>query len=74
MIYIERIETLLKEQDKRKKDLAKILDCEPTTISKYLNNSRNLKIDDLIKICVYLNASPEYILGFTNKYKPLPKK
>lgn len=74
MIYIDRINSLLKEQDKRKKDLAKILDCEPTTISKYLNNSRNLKIDDLIKICEYLNTSPEYILGFTNKFRELPKE
>lgn len=33
-----------------------------------------MKIDSIIKLCIFYNISPEYIFGFTNEMKELPKK
>lgn len=64
LFYLENIKAIMKFQNKKQSDLAKELNVKPTTVSKYLNGTRMLKIDDLIKICQFLNTTPDDILDF----------
>ena len=35
---------------------------------------RKMDVEQIIKICEFYNISADYLLGFTNDAKPLPKK
>lgn len=62
--YIENIREKMQLEKKKQKDLAKYLNVKPTTISKYFNGTRKITIDDLVKICYFLNTTPNEILDF----------
>ncbi|MBO5395390.1 MAG: helix-turn-helix transcriptional regulator [Clostridia bacterium] len=74
MIYNKRIKDLREDNDKKQKDIALILNTDQSYYSKYERGERPLPIEHLITLCRYYNISADYILGFTNEQKPLPKK
>ena len=74
MIYNKRIKDLREDNDKKQKDIADILKTDQSYYSKYERGERPLPIEHLITLCRYYNISADYILGFTNEQKPLPKK
>ena len=74
MIYNKRIKDLREDNDKKQKDIADILRTDQSYYSKYERGERPLPIEHLITLCRYYNISADYILGFTNEQKPLPKK
>lgn len=74
MIYSKRIKDLREDNDKKQKDIALILNTDQSYYSKYERGERPLPIEHLITLCRYYNISADYILGFTNEQKPLPKK
>lgn len=72
-IYIERIKALREDNDLKQKEVAKAI-CKSQQGYDHIENERaRLSIDDLTELCKFYNISPEYILGFTNTPKPLPK-
>lgn len=73
MIYAQRIRDLREDKDLLQSDIAKLLNTTQSYYAQYENGHRPLPIDHLITLCKYYNVSPEYILGFTNTPKPLPK-
>ncbi len=73
MIYSQRIRDLREDKDLLQSDIAKLLNTTQSYYAQYENGHRPLPIDHLITLCKYYNVSPEYILGFTNTPKPLPK-
>lgn len=73
MIYIERIKALREDNDKKQKEIAIILKKSQQGYAHLENEQARLSIDDLITLCRYYNVSADYILGFTDKIKPLPK-
>ncbi len=76
MIYTTRIKILREERAPKtsQKDIAVILQTTQQYYSQYENGKRPLPIEHLMKLCVFYNVSADYILGFTNEKKPLPKQ
>ena len=73
-IYNERIKELRIDNDKKQTEVANILDTDQSYYSKYEKGKRPLPIEHLMKLCIFYNVSADYILGFTNEKKPLPKQ
>ena len=74
MIYTERIKALREDNDKKQKEIAIILKKSQQGYAHIENEEARLSIDDLITLCRYYDISADYILGFTDQIKPLPKK
>ena len=74
MIYAQRIRAIREDKDLKQSDIAQILQTTQSYYAQYENEHRPLPIEHLITLCRFYDISPEYILGFTNTPKPLPKK
>lgn len=74
MIYAQRIRNIREDHDKTQDEISKILNTDQSYYSKYERGIRPLPIEHLITLCRYYNISADYILGFTNEPKQLPKK
>lgn len=72
--YSQRIRDLREDNKKTQKDIAELLNTTQSYYAQYENKHRPLPIEHLITLCRYYNVSADYILGFTNEAKPLPKK
>ena len=74
MNYQQRIRNLREDNDKTQAQIAIVLKTNQSYYSKYENGVRPLPIEHLITLCRFYNISADYILGFTDEPKPLPKK
>lgn len=74
MIYAQRIRDLREDKDLNQSEIATILKTTQSYYAQYENGHRPLPIEHLITLCRFYDISPEYILGFTNTPKELPKK
>lgn len=74
MIYAQRIKDLREDKDMKQRQIAEILKTTQSYYAQYENEKRPLPIEHLITLCRYYNVSADYILGFTNEPKQLPKK
>lgn len=72
--YNEIIQELREDRDYTQEKIAKILNTSQSNYSKYEKGIIQPSIDQIIKLCIFYNISPEYILGFTNTPNELPKK
>lgn len=72
--YVKRIRDLREDKDYKQEHVAKILNTTQGYYSKYELGKRALPIEHLITLCKLYNVSADYILGFTDVPKPLPKK
>lgn len=71
--YIKRIRDLREDNDLTQNTIAKVLNTTQTNYSKYERDERKITIEQLIIICKYYGLSADYILGFTDIPKMLPK-
>lgn len=74
MQYTQRLEDLRKDKDLTQEQLAKLLDLKREQYRRYETGINEIKAGFIIKICKFYNVSADYLLGFTNEYKRLPKK
>ena len=72
--YYDRLRELREDRDLTQADIAKILKTTQQYYGQYEIGKRPLHIEHLITLCEYYNVSADYILGFTDEPKPLPKK
>lgn len=72
--YAKRIRDTREDKDLTQAQIAKALHTTQGYYSKYELGKRALPIDHLITLCKLYNLSADYLLGFTNEPKPLPKK
>lgn len=70
----QRIRALREDKDLSQTQAAEFLKASQTVYSRYERNERNLPIDYLYTLCKFYGVSADYILGFTDEPKPLPKK
>ena len=63
MDYIDRLTDLRTDRDLEQKDIAELLNCQQSTISKYEKRKNDYKIEHLIKLCKFYGVSADYILG-----------
>ena len=74
MYYTQRLKDLREDRDLHQADLAEVLDTSQQQYSLYETGKRKMDVEQIIKICEFYNISADYLLGFTNEAKPLPKK
>lgn len=74
MNYVNRIRALREDKDLKQREIAKILNKSQQGYAHLENGLARFTIDDLITLCRYYNVSADYILGFTNEPKPLPRR
>ena len=72
--YAKRIRDLREDIDANQKSIAKVLHTTQSQYSKYELGKRSLPIEHLIELCILYDVSADYILGFTNEKKQLPRK
>lgn len=63
MDYIDRLTELREDNDIEQAEIACILNCQQSAVSKYETRRNKYKIEDLIKLCKFYNVSADYILG-----------
>lgn len=73
MYYTQRLEDLRKDNDLTLEELAKDLGMQREQYRRYETGINEIKASFIIKICKYYDVSADYLLGFTNTYKKLPK-
>lgn len=72
--YTKRIRDLREDKDYSQEAIARVLHTSQTVYSRYELGKRALPIEHLITLCKLYDVSADYILGFTNEPKKLPKK
>ena len=72
--YAKRLRDLREDLDIKQKNIAKVLHTTQSYYSKYELGKRPLPIEHLITLCKLYDVSADYLLGFTNEKKPLPRK
>lgn len=65
----ERLKELMTERDMNASDLAKVLEVNPATTSRYLNGISLPSFDHLAKILEYFDCSADFLIGLT-EYPP----
>lgn len=73
MHYTQRLKDLRTDKDLKQEAIAMTLKITRQQYQLYESGKRKLPIDLLIDLCRFYNISADYILGFTNNEKPLPK-
>lgn len=74
MIYAQRIKELRQQNNKKQEEIAEILGTSQQYYGKYELNKRPMPIEHLMTLCEYYNVSADYILGYIDEQKELPKR
>ena len=74
MNYRQRIRDLREDKDLTQEEIARILQTTQRVYSRYETGYNEMPIRHLITLCQYYKISADYILGFTNEPRQLPKK
>lgn len=72
--YTKRIRDLREDRDYTQQQIARVLRTTQGYYSKYELGKRTLPIEHLITLCKLYDVSADYLLGFTDVPKKLPKK
>ena len=74
MMYYERMKAIREDKDLHQTDVAEMLSIKQQQYSEYERGLRLIPITYLTEFCEKLDVSPEYILGFIDEPKPIPRK
>lgn len=64
---------LREDHDLKQEAIAVTLNMTRQQYQLYESNKRQLPINKLMELCKFYDVSADYLLGFTDTYKPLPK-
>lgn len=73
MDYRTRIRNVREDRDLTQEQIGKLLRKSQQGYSHIESGRAELKIEDLIKLCRFYNLSADYLIGLTDKVKPLKK-
>lgn len=74
MYKYSRVKDLREDEDKTQEQIAQFLNVYTTTYQRWERGETEIPTHIIKKLCKYYNTSADYILGFTNIKKPIPKK
>ena len=74
MYYTQRLKGLREDKDWTQADVARYTNLAREQYRRYETGMNEIKASFLIKICKLYDVSADYVLGFTNEKKKLPKK
>ena len=63
MDYVDKLRSLREDRNLNQEDIANILNCKQSAVSKYELRKAKYQIEDLKKLCLFYNVSADYILG-----------
>ena len=67
MDYRTRMRNLREDRDLKQREVAKIINKSQQGYSHIEEGRAELKIDDLIKLCIFYNVSADYFIGLADK-------
>lgn len=70
MDYVDRLTQLREDRDLHQQDIAEILNCQQSAISKSEQRKSKYKVEDTIKLCAFYKVSADYILGLPDLLYP----
>lgn len=70
----QRIRDLREDNDKTQKEIAELLNIYTTTYQRWERGDTEIPVHRIKQLCQFYNVSADYILGFTNTKKALPKE
>lgn len=73
MDYRTRIRNVREDRDLTQEQIGKLLQKSQQGYSHIESGRAELAIEDLIKLCRFYNLSADYLIGLTDKAKPLKK-
>ncbi len=73
MTATERLTALREDRDIKQEQIALILGCQQSAISKYERGRTKYSIEDITKLCLFYNVSADYILGLPEGL-PYPRR
>lgn len=74
MNYRTRLRQIREDRDLSQTQIGEILNKSQQGYNHIEIGRAELKIDDLKKLCEFYNVSSDYLIGLTDKAKPLNKK
>ncbi len=74
MDYTQRLRDLREDRDLTQTTIARVLNTSQGYYSKYELGIREIPLHHILTLCKYYDVSADYLLGFTNTYKSLPKQ
>lgn len=72
--YTKRIRDLREDLDIKQEKIAKVLHTTQSQYSKIELGKRKISAEEIIELCILYDVSADYLLGFTNEKKRLPKQ
>lgn len=73
MDYVDRLRALREDRDVGQEQIAAVLGCQQSAISKYENRRARYSVEDIIRLCEFYQVSADYILGLP-KDLPYPER
>lgn len=70
----QRLKDLRQDKDLLQKDIAKLLNMNQQSYSRYETGNQTITTEMLEKLAIFYNTSTDYILGITNEKKPYPRR
>ena len=69
----ERLTALREDRDITQSEIARVLGCQQSAVSKYETGRAKYSVDDVKKLCLFYHVSADYILGLPDDL-PHPKR
>lgn len=73
MDYVDKLTGLREDRDLKQSTIAKLLNTNQSTISKYELKKRKYQVEDIMKLCLFYNVSADWLLGLPDGL-PYPKR
>ena len=61
-----RVKLILRARGMTQRDLCAVLGITPTTLCEQLSGRHTLRVDTVVRICIALDCSADYLLGLSN--------
>ncbi len=71
MDYRQIFRDLRIDHDLKQQDIATICSVSDATVGHWENCKRDMRIDCIVKLCLFYNISADYVLGLTKEKKKL---
>ena len=73
MDYVDRLRALREDRDVGQEQIAAVLGCQQSAVSKYETRRAKYSVEDIIRLCAFYNVSADYILGLPRDL-PYPER
>lgn len=63
MDFIDRLTELRTDRDVSQRDIARLLGCQQSAVSKYERRKVPYRVEDVITLCKFYRVSADYVFG-----------